>query len=262
MMPLTQFSRQFPVTYPSPLWRALVSQAGGLIAAVILSSLWGALSGAGMATWQWLLVQSLCSAVIAAMLGMAWWWLLLNLLFAPLLAVGLAVSLPPVWSAAVLIALVLVYGGTQRTRVPLYLSNAQAVRALREVVPMDRPLSFLDIGAGTGTVLAAIAQSHPNARVQGVERAAVPFLLAFLRAKWCGARYRVRWGNLWSTDLSRHDVVYAYLSPAPMASLWEKARSEMRPGSLLVSFRFVIPEVVPDSMVLAGGSWLYVWRLP
>ena len=262
MVPLTLFSRQFPVTYPSPLWRALVSQAGGLIAAVILSSLWGALSGAGMATWQWLLVQSLCSAAIAAMLGMAWWWLMLNLLFAPLLAVGLAVSLPPVWSAAVLIALVLVYGGTQRTRVPLYLSNAQAVRALREIVPMDRPLSFLDIGAGTGTVLAAIAQSHPNARVQGVERAAVPFLLAFLRAKRCGARYRVRWGNLWSTDLSRHDVVYAYLSPAPMASLWEKARREMRPGSLLVSFRFVIPEVVPDSMVFAGGSWLYVWRLP
>jgi hypothetical protein len=79
---------------------------------------------------------------------------------------------------------------------------------------------------------------------------------------FCRQRYRVRWGNLWSTDLSCHDVVYAYLSPAPMSSLWEKARREMRPGSLLVSFRFMIPGVVPARTIGAGGNCLYVWRLP
>ena len=67
---------------------------------------------------------------------------------------------------------------------------------------------------------------------------------------------------MWSIDLSGHDIVYAYLSPAPMPLLWEKARREMRAGSLLVSFRFVVPGVAPSRMIDAGGNWLYVWRLP
>ena len=248
--------------YPSPLWRAIVSQITGAIAAMLMGALWPLVFGTGISTVQWVLVQSLSAAGTAAILGMAWWWIALNLALAPALAAGVSVALPPYWSAAALVTLVLVYGGTQRTRVPLYLSNSEAVRALRELVPSDRPLSFLDIGAGTGTVLAAMARSHPNATVQGIERAPIPFAIAFLRALSGRWRYRVRWGNLWSADLSQHDVVYAYLSPVPMSLLWEKALREMRPGSLLVSFRFVIPGVAPDRMIVAGGDCLYVWRLP
>jgi len=255
-------SRQAFPAYPSPLWRALASQVAGLIAAILAGALWSLVFGTGIPTLPWTLVHSSCAGAAAAVLGLAWWWIVLNLAFAPALAIGIAISLPPHWSAAALIALLLVYGGTQRTRVPLYLSNFAAVRALRDLVPTDRPLSFLDIGAGTGTVLAAIASSHCNVAVQGVERAPIPFLLAFLRSFFGRRRYRVRWGNLWSTDLSGHDVVYAYLSPAPMPLVWEKARREMRPGSLLVSFRFIIPGVVPSTMIDAGGNWLYVWRLP
>lgn len=248
--------------YPSPFCRAFASQLAGLLAAVVLGALWSLVVGYAMPTPLWTLLLSLGAGAMAAALGLAWWWILLNLAFAPALAIGVLTSLPPHWSVAGLIALLLVYGGTQRTRVPLYLSNSAALRALRDLLPNDRPLSFLDIGAGTGTVLAAVASSHSNVAVQGVECAPIPFLVAFLRAMFGRQRYRVRWGNFWSTDLSGHDVVYAYLSPAPMSSLWEKACREMRPGSLLVSFRFIIPGVVPARTIDAGGNCLYVWRLP
>jgi len=262
MSAATQPTRHALTVYPSPWGRALLAQLTGLIAAGFLGALWFLVIGGGVPTLLWILLLSLCAGVVAAVLGLAWWWIVLNLAFAPAVALGVATSLPPHWSAAALIALVLVYGGTQRNRVPLYLSNAAAVRALRDLVPTDRPLSFLDIGAGTGTVLAAIASSHANVAVQGVERAPIPFLLAFVRALSGRPRYRVRWGNFWSTDLSGHDVVYAYLSPVPMSALWEKARREMRPGSLLVSFRFIIPGVAPARTIDAGVHRLYVWRLP
>jgi len=261
MSAASKSSRHAVTAWPSPLWRALVAQVAGLIATTVLGALWYQVAGAGIPIPLWLLL-SLLSGAFAAVLGMAWWWIVLNLAFAPAVAIGIATSLPPHWSAAALIALVLVYGGTQRTRVPLYLSNGAAVRALRDLVPTDRPLSFLDVGAGTGTVLAAIACTHSNVVVQGVERAPIPFLLAFVRVLFGRQRYRVRWGNFWSTDLSGYDVVYAYLSPVPMPSLWEKARREMRPGSLLVSFRFSIPGVAPSRTIAAGANRLYVWRLP
>ena len=245
----------------SPLRRAVLAQVCGVMAATGASALWSVLGGADLTTAQWILVQAATAASICAGLRMPWWWVVLSLAFAPALWVGSSASVSPAWSAAALLALLLVYGGTQRTRVPLFLSNAAAVRALRELLPAGRPLTFLDIGAGTGTVIDAIARSHPQAVVRGVERAPLPFLIAFVRALARARRYRVSWGNLWTTDLSGADVVYAYLSPAPMPALWEKARREMRPGTLLISFRFVIPGVAPTRTVPVGSNFLYVWQM-
>ena len=62
----------------------------------------------------------------------------------------------------------------------------------------------------------------------------------------------LRWGDFWKTDLSEFDVVYAFLSPVPMPALWEKARLEMRKGSLLVSNSFIVPNVKPKRVVEVG----------
>ena len=59
------------------------------------------------------------------------------------------------------------------------------------------------------------------------------------------------------------DVVYAFLSPAPMPRLWEKVQREMRPGTLFISNRFIVPGVKPHQRIATGepGVNLYVWRL-
>ncbi|HSX69654.1 MAG TPA: class I SAM-dependent methyltransferase, partial [Pseudomonas sp.] len=61
-----------------------------------------------------------------------------------------------------------------------------------------------------------------------------------------------------------YDVVYCFLSPAPMAELWTKARSEMRPGSLLISNSFEIPGVAPGEVIELNdwrASRLLLWHL-
>jgi hypothetical protein len=56
--------------------------------------------------------------------------------------------------------------------------------------------------------------------------------------------------------------VFAYLSPAAMPALWQKARREMRPGSLLLSHEFPIPGKEADLVLRPqGGAALYGWRL-
>ena len=75
----------------------------------------------------------------------------------------------------------------------------------------------------------------------------------------------MRWGSLWSLDLGGFDVVYAFLSPAPMPELWAKAEREMRPGSLLVSHTFGIPGREPERRIPLPGrkdACLLVWRMP
>jgi hypothetical protein len=49
-----------------------------------------------------------------------------------------------------------------------------------------------------------------------------------------------------------------------MPALWEKARREMRAGSLLVSNTFVVPGVAPDRVIEVDdtrGSRLLVWQM-
>jgi hypothetical protein len=72
----------------------------------------------------------------------------------------------------------------------------------------------------------------------------------------------IKWGDFWNADLARHDVVYAYLSPAVMPRLWRKAQREMRPGTLLVSNSFTVPGVAPlKTIPYAAHRALYVWRM-
>ena len=92
--------------------------------------------------------------------------------------------------------------------------------------------------------------------------APLPFLVAWARRFIHEGSFDIRWKNLWKADLSGYDLVYAYLSPAPMPRLWEKAIREMRSGSLLVSFQFGIPGLPPDQIFDAGGKLLFVWRMP
>jgi predicted O-methyltransferase YrrM len=64
-------------------------------------------------------------------------------------------------------------------------------------------------------------------------------------------------------DFASYDVVFAYLSPAAMPALWQKANVEMRKGSLLLSYEFDIPGVEPHfaRAPVHGGPLLYGWRI-
>ena len=55
--------------------------------------------------------------------------------------------------------------------------------------------------------------------------------------------------DLFHCKLAQYDVVFAYLSPAPMKRLWRKARAEMRRGTVFISSTFAVPEQSPHQTV-------------
>jgi len=210
----------------------------------------------------------LIAATLSHVAGLARWWLPIQLLFAPALSLMLTLNIPPgVFLAAFLIMLA-VYWSTFRTQVPLYLSSNQVWQALEDFLPEEKTaagFSFIDLGSGLGGVLTHLARARPDGRYTGVESAPLPFLWSWLRIRLGGYRQcHVQWGSLWDSDLSRYDVVFAYLSPVPMAELWHKARAEMRPGSLFISSTFAVPDKAPHQTVQVDDlhrSTLLVWRM-
>lgn len=168
--------------------------------------------------------------------------------FMPLAWAVTQLNIDPGWFLLAFVLMLLVYRGAVTEQVPLYLSNAATVEALAALLGKRNPLRFLDLGAGVGSTLQPLARRYPAGHFTGVENA--PLTWAFGRLRTRGhPNLDWRWGDLWQTDLGDFDVVYAFLSPAPMAALWEKVRAEMKPGSLFISNSFPVPELEPTRVI-------------
>jgi len=210
----------------------------------------------------------LCGAIAALLshlLKMDKWWLPIQFAFVPGLMATLSLSVSPTFFLAAFLVMLVVYWSTFRTQVPLYLSSNKVWQALENRLPAKQSFTFIDLGSGIGGVLTHLAQTHPHGRYHGVESAPLPFLWSWLRIKLGGhTRCTVSWGNLWDCDLSQYNVVFAYLSPVPMDALWNKARQEMRPGSLFISNTFAVHDNPPQESITVDDlhhSTLYIWRM-
>jgi len=188
-----------------------------------------------------------------------WWWWIIHAFFLPLILLAQQFDIAPAWYLSGFILLWLVFSPAITSRVPLYLSGEQALRQLEGLLLPD--VRVLDLGAGTGTVLRWLARRRSDVGLTGIEQAFLPWLMGRLTLS-----SRVRWlrGDYADLNLGDYDVVYAFLSPAAMPALWEKAQVEMKPGSLLISNTFAVPGVAADAEV-ALHDWkngkLLIWRM-
>ncbi|TJZ76163.1 class I SAM-dependent methyltransferase [Chitiniphilus eburneus] len=206
------------------------------------------------------LLVGISAAIAAPWLHQGRWWRLIHLLFPLAVAVADTLAWPAWYWGIGLIALLLLYGGVVKSRVPLFLSNARTLALLSEHIPPHA--RFLDLGAGTGTVLAWLARHRPDVQSCGVETAWLPWLIGRLRLR---SRPQASWlrRDLFSQPLAGYDVVYAYLSPVAMPALWDKINRELPPGALFVSNSFAVPDQPPLQRLEVGdwkGSELLLWR--
>ncbi|MBP1850302.1 hypothetical protein [Rhizobium halophytocola] len=209
------------------------------------------------------LVQGAAAALIGRLLGLPLIWWPLQLLLPLMLAMA---PIVPAWTFLAAFALcLLIYWNSASEQVPLYLTNRRTFEAVGQIAEDAGAESLVDLGSGTGGIVLYLARTRPHLHAQGVETAPLVFLLSRLRlllARLPNAHIRYR--SLWAEDLSRHDLVYCFLSPVPMPRLYEKAKAEMRPGTLLVSNSFLVPDVEPERVVAVDDgrrTALYVYRM-
>jgi SAM-dependent methyltransferase len=207
------------------------------------------------------LLQGAFAALLTAKAGLARWWWPIQLAFAPAVLAAHALALPAPLFLAAFLFLLLLFWSTFRTQVPYYPSGP-AVRTLAAGLLPPGPARAIDIGSGFGGLALALARARPEAAVEGIELAPLPWLVSRARAACAAHPARFTRGDYNALDFADYDLVYAYLSPAAMEALWRKAESEMRPGSLLASYEFLAPGRAPDqSPVPDGGKrTLHVWR--
>lgn len=254
---------------PSPLWQhpALRALCAQLLAALLVlllvlgASHWLSFRPSQMSAG---VLQALLAALLGRGFGLPAWWLPINLLFVPTLLLLNGQQLPPSTMLGAFVLLLLLNWNSFSERVPLYLSGQKTIAALEQLLqPLPSNFRYIDLGSGLAGSLYQLSRCYPQAQFVGVETAPLVFALAWLRCL-PRANCQIRYRNLWREPLGDYDVVYCFLSPAPMSKLWLKARAEMRAHSLLISNSFAIPDVAPSEQIQLHdwrSSQLLVWRL-
>lgn len=139
----------------------------------------------------------------------------------------------------------------------------EVVDAMLDVARVTKDDRLYDLGSGDGRIVIAaakrfgtrgigididsqrIAESRRNADTAGVTR-----LVEFRKA------------DLFQTDLRDATVVTLYLLPVLNVKLRPKLFAELEPGSRVVSHAFDMGEWAPDSVLQAGGRFVYYWVMP
>lgn len=213
----------------------------------------------------WAGLQGLAAFVLAAAWHAPGWVRLLHLLFMPVVVAALSLGLPP-W--LYLLALVLTFALSRNAlleQVPFYRSSEEAAHRLAALLPEGARL--LEAGSADARLALLLHGLRPDVTVEACENAWAARLLAQWRWWRAGSPAGVRLSsqNFWAMSWQPYNAVYVFLSPAPMARVWQKFCSEAGPGSLLVSNSFEVPAVEPDARIALSGPLqkeLLIWHRP
>ena len=155
-----------------------------------------------------------------------------------------------------------IFGGP-KLDVPYKSTRRDVVALMLEMGEIKAGDTVIDLGTGDGRILIAAAKER-GARGLGVDLDPVLIRKARAAAEDAGVADRVRFeaADLFNTDLSSADVVTMYLLPEVNLRLRPQLFAQLKPGTRVVSHAFDMGDWKPEAKRKAGGSTVYMWRIP
>ena len=135
-----------------------------------------------------------------------------------------------------------------------------AMLKLADVKPSD---VVYDLGCGDGIIVATAAQKY-GARAVGIDIDPQRVKEATERAQQMGVSDKVRiiQGDLFEADIKEATVVTLYLLQSLNIKLMPKLKSELKPGTRIVSQSFSMGDTwPPEKTVEVDGRPVYMWTI-
>ncbi len=124
-----------------------------------------------------------------------------------------------------------------------------------QLAELDPGRLHFDLGSGDGRWVIAAARDFG---AQSVGYEIDPELVASSRRRieelGLADRARIEQGDLFEVDFSRVDLVTTYLLPAMLERLRPLFEAQLKPGAMVLSYDFPVPEWEADRMVTVPGE--------
>ena len=140
---------------------------------------------------------------------------------------------------------------------PWWKTNKKTARAMCRLAKVSKNDVIYDLGSGTGTAL-IIAAKEFGARGVGIEIDPLRFLISsmLLHSNRLSHKIKIVRKNFFDINISNATVIFTYLVPKALERLKPKLLRELKPGTLLVSFRYEI-SLPLESFDKANDIFLY-----
>jgi SAM-dependent methyltransferase len=190
----------------------------------------------------------------------------------PAVAAGLLALLVVLAAAAALSCLSLwqtrcspasLFEGRRPLDVPYAETRPQVVRLMLDMARVGPSDRLLDLGTGDGRILIAAARDRGASGLGvDIDPALIEDAQANARRAGVAERAAFRTQDLFAARFSDFSVVTMFLLPEVNLRLRPRLLAELRPGARIVSHAFDMGEWRPDETRRAGGSTVYLWRVP
>jgi len=111
-----------------------------------------------------------------------------------------------------------------------------------------QPKKIAELGSGWGGISFLMAKNFPQSCITGYEFFFAPYWVSKLLGMRC-SNVDFHQKDLFEQPLGDYDVIVFYLTPKLTAMLKEKFDKELKPGTLVISNAFPLPDIDPVEII-------------
>lgn len=134
---------------------------------------------------------------------------------------------------------------------------------LQSILSIKPTGNVYELGAGWGTIAFPLAKMIPKVKVHAIENSHIPLCVLKVRSiVGCYNNMIIHRKNMYQLSLADADVVICYLFPKAMEKLALKFAKELKPGTMIISQAFAIPNWIPEQIMQVNDLYktkIYVY---
>lgn len=157
------------------------------------------------------------------------------------------------WSTYILIfILILIFGYSLIfsfiSKIPFIPSKKDTIKKMIQLANLKPSDKIADLGCGNMKILIVTEKRH-NLTGTGYEISPLPYLLGKLNLLFYNSKNKLKFQNIFNTDLSKFNVIFIYLTPPILKKLEPKILDECKPGTKIISNTFSLPNLKPEKTI-------------
>lgn len=168
---------------------------------------------------------------------------------------------------SIILVFVLVFASVQfynivfRGFAPFISTKFEAILTILKDLDLRGNEHIYELGSGKAGFLRAIEQRFGNKNLTGIEYSFFPYFLAKIQIVLSGSAIKIIRKDIFKVNLKEADVIYCFLSPEMMLKLEKKFKTECRPGTLVISYHFRLPNFEPERVLKENNDSIYFYRI-
>lgn len=150
------------------------------------------------------------------------------------------------------------------TKVPFVPTKNNVVNYILQISNIKKEEKVYDLGCGDGRFLFK-AEKITKEKPIGYENAIIPYLLSQIGKKIHKSSAIIKMENFLKSDLSKANVIFCYLGPEIMQTLYKKIKKECKKGTRIYSQTFKVQNIKPSQIWLKdkekGLPTIYLYKI-